>query len=293
MTPFVYSASYTQDDDDTKHRFDLHPPTASIPQADAPLPLLIFVHGGAWRAEDKSIHAALSARLAAATHCPVAVPNYTLTPPDNTNPAFFHPIHTRDILTCLNFLQGAFARESPIPYDPHRLVLIGHSCSAHMLASIVLNSDATTPELSPDTALRAAVRGLLLTEGIYDLDMLLHRFPEYRSWFIEPAFGDRTEYTDVNAAAYPLRSSYGKATEEGTDVYPSWMVVHSKGDTLVDVAQSESMYTHLKSLYPADEGEKRRIQLFADLEEEHDEVLKADRYVDIVTNFVEDLFPEH
>ncbi|KAF5326899.1 hypothetical protein D9619_004601 [Psilocybe cf. subviscida] len=292
MTPSVYSASYAQDDD-TKHSFDLHAPPAKISEALTPPPLLVFVHGGAWRAEDKSYHVALAARLAAATHCPVAVPNYTLTPADNTDPAFFHPVHTRDILTCFNFLQGAFAREAPIPYDPHRLVLIGHSCSAHMLSSIVLNSDDTTPELSPDTAVRTAVRGLVLTEGIYDLDMLLKRFPEYKGWFIAPAFGERAEYTDANVAAYPLRSNDGKGTEQGTNVYPCWMLVHSKGDTLVDVAQSEAMCAHLKSVYPVDEGAKQRIQLVADLEEEHDDVLKGDRYVDIVTNFVKDLFPDN
>ena len=169
---------------------------------------------------------------------------------------------------------------------------MGHSCSAHILASIVLNSDATTPELSPSTTLRAAVRGLVLSEGIYDLDMLLHRFPEYKAWFIAPAFGDRAEYTDGNVAAYQLRRSHEEGTEEGTDFRTSWMIVHSKGDTLVDEAQSEAMYTHLKSLYPVDAAD-RHVQLVADLEEEHDDVLKGDRYVDIVTKFVKDLFPDN
>ncbi|KZP24780.1 alpha/beta-hydrolase [Athelia psychrophila] len=234
------------------HTADLHLPTPQSPDARPP-PVIVFVHGGAWRSEDKSDHVALAQRLAAKTHCAVAVPNYRLSAGD-TEP-LHHPAHAPQ-------------------YDPTRLVLVGHSCSAHMIAAIVLDSNAHTPALAPPPPLRAAIKAVVLSEGIYDLERLLRAFPSYRAWFVAPAFGagplDR-----FDVSKYPLRAGRGAP----------WLIVHSAGDTLIDQAQSEVMYDHLRAIHAGD-AEALVHKSLGVLTAEHDEILQGDAYVQIVADFV-------
>ncbi|KAH8833839.1 hypothetical protein DL96DRAFT_1703477 [Flagelloscypha sp. PMI_526] len=156
-------------------QFDLYAPPSSNQR-----PLLCFVHGGAWRSEDKSQHADLARKLAIATGV---------------------LLHAADIL---QYLVYAVANSAGL-YDPSKLFLIGHSCSAHMLASIVLDSSHVDPSLTPPQNVLDAVQGLILSEGIYSLTQLLVRFPKYNEWFIEAAFGSNVKQYDVNTFA--LRSN--------------------------------------------------------------------------------------
>ncbi len=106
-------------------------------------------------------------------------------------------MHARDILDFLNFIRGHPG------LDTDNLVLIGHSCSAHMIASIAMNS--AEPALVPDPAILSAIKAIVCSEGIFDLDALLTTFPGYREYFVAAAFGDNTDYAKYNAAGWPLR----------------------------------------------------------------------------------------
>ncbi|KAF8969964.1 Alpha/Beta hydrolase protein [Flammula alnicola] len=185
--------AYAQGD----RQFDLYSPAIASQQA----PLLCFIHGGAWRSEDKRDYAALARSLAITTRCPVAVPNYRLTPANNLDPQFRHPIHAQDILLFLEFIQTW--NSPPCPFDASKLVLMGHSCSAHMLSSIFLASDSANLSLVPSAELLSSIKGIIMSEGIYDLDGLLARFPGYRQWFVEPAFGPSQTYSQFSALKYP------------------------------------------------------------------------------------------
>jgi hypothetical protein len=193
--------------------------------------------------------------------------------------SFFHPGHAEDILHFLTFLT---TWEGPQGlgrvYDARRLYLMGHSCSAHMLASIFLDSSSISPTLSPPLPLLCATQAIIMSEGIYDIDLLLSHFPPYREWFIEPAFRPLQSYVDFSTTKFPLRSSHIR-----------WLVIHSKGDTLVDQLQSESMYKHLCELNEAAAG-----TLIAkntdELDGEHNDVLRGKEFVDIVASFILDDF---
>ncbi|KAI0362255.1 alpha/beta-hydrolase [Trametes cingulata] len=242
--------------------------------------LIVFVHGGAWRSEDKADHAALARTLVQLTGCPVAVPNYRLTTQDNP---IQHPAHAEDVLRALHFLltwPGPPAHAQPpasAPGPSSQLYLLGHSCAAHILASIFLASPF--PELAPARQLLQATRGILLSEGIYDIDALLRSFPNYRAWFIANAFGDHDAYTHVNVASYPLRA--------GAE-HIRWLIIHSKGDVLVDQLQSEIMYAHLADLardVPA--GPLLMVEKnFDQLEENHNDLLRGTVYPRIIADFV-------
>jgi len=206
-----------------------------------------------------------------ATSYPVAIPNYRLSPATG-DPVFVHPAHTQDLLQFLNFI---FSHPSPA-FDPHNLILIGHSCSAHMLACIFLDSSAISPLLSPSPELLHSVKGIIMSEGIYDIDMIITSFPKYREWFIQRAFGIAESYNQFSVLNYPSRPSSSGI---------SWLLLHSKGDTLVDQLQTDTMYDHLSQLPP-----HKVFRNVNDLVEEHNDILRVGRYVELVSQFTNQIF---
>ncbi|TFK42675.1 Alpha/Beta hydrolase protein [Crucibulum laeve] len=252
--------------------FDLYLPSLSGSQHQHVPPLICFVHGGAWRSEDKKDHSDLARKLVSFTNYAVAVPNYRLSQgPEN---AIRHPAHAEDILSFLNFLMTWIGPSSHPPvYDSRSLILMGHSCSAHMLSSVFLDSSSKFPSLQPTLTLLRAVKAIIMSEGIYDIDLLLSRFPDYRDWFIEGAFGKWDSYATF-AAIYPLRNS---------DIH--WLIIHSKGDTLVDLSQSMAIYNHLRQQYAA-KSDTHVSSNTDSLEEDHNDILNGDEFVKIVGDFV-------
>ncbi|KAI1794493.1 alpha/beta-hydrolase [Ganoderma leucocontextum] len=257
------------------HKFDLH----AAPSRAHTAPLIVFVHGGAWRSEDKSQHADLARTLVRLTGFPVAVPNYRLTTPQTP---IQHPTHASDVLRFLHFLTTWSGPTASKP--PSQLYLLGHSCAAHMLASILLASPF--PELIPSQDVLQAVRAVIISEGIYDVDILLRSFPGYREWFIANTFGDLSAYPDVNAASYPSRPG-------GEHI--RWFVLHSSGDVLVDQLQSEIMVAHLSSIaaigasLDASESLPSVSKNFDELHEGHNELLRGETYPRLVADFIADV----
>lgn len=256
------------------HEFDLYLPRASSADPTA-RPLICFIHGGAWRSEDKAYYSLLAEKLVQHTGLAVAIPNYRLTPREETeNSTLRHPLHAQDIL---NFLEFLLTWDSPsgfsFSFDSTQLFLMGHSCGAHMLSSIFLDSSAATPSLTPTQTLLDAVKGIIVSEGIYDLDLLTTRFPNYLEWFIAPAFGKLMSYAHLAVTSYPLRSPN-----------INWLVVHSQGDSMVDSPQSERMLGHLKSEY----GSSAEERVFYDttLTQGHDDILVTEEFVKIVAQFI-------
>lgn len=228
--------------------------------------------------EDKSHHRELAKRLAQRTGCTVAVPNYRLTPNEPTpETALQHPAHAEDVLAALEFLvrpsSSGESGDGP-GLDNARadeIYAIGHSCGAHILTAILLDSSKSTPSLSPSPTLLNAVRGVALSEGIYDIDLLLQSFPTYKSWFISNTFGDKPSYLDDSTTSYPRR-------ENGGD--PAWLILHSSGDTLVDEAQSQAIYQHLESLKFTVKKDWESLTI------EHNDMLKTVQYSDLMGDFI-------
>jgi len=249
---------------DSLREFDLYYQNYSA------LPLLCFVHGGAWRSEDKLDHSALARNLVSATTFPVVVPNYRLSTGTND---IRHPDHAQDIL---EFLVYITSNSSILPrvFDPSKIYLIGHSCSAHMLASILLDSSSISPTLTPPSMILDAVQGIILSEGIYDIDQLVKDFPDYIDWFIKAAFGDPT-YSAFNATGLSLRNQNTMR----------WLIIHSKGDRLINLLQSQRMFTHLRILYGGNACQHVLINS-EELDEGHDAILDGKTYLRIVTDFI-------
>ncbi|KAF7338371.1 putative kynurenine formamidase [Mycena venus] len=270
----VLDVSYIVGANDRFRCFDLHVP----PQAAEDSPMIVFVHGGAWRSEDKSDYQDLARQLAAASSYPVLVPNYRLTPNAPTaDNQFRHPGHAEDVLRFLDFITSGTWNGIPGKFSPagRGMYLLGHSAGAHILSSIFLDSSAVFPSLTPSDAVLRAARGLAMSEGIYDVDLLLARFPAYREWFIASVFGDRESYPDASTTRLSLR----KPEAEKSDL--RWLIIHSTGDTLVDQPQSDAMYVHLRALY-GDAADAHVARNVDQLDVEHNDVLKAPQFVEII-----------
>jgi arylformamidase len=120
-------------------------------------PLVIFIHGGYWRALDKSDHSFLVPALhSQGAH--VVVPNYALCP----------AVRIGDIaLQMVKLVLWVREHAARWQADEKRIVLIGHSAGAH-LAAMLLACDwkslgCTTPP----------VRKALGLSGVYDLRPLV------------------------------------------------------------------------------------------------------------------------
>jgi len=260
---------------DPLHRFDAFVPENNKSKC------IVFVHGGAWRTEDKSDHTDLARKIAKSTQSVVLVPNYRLTPKEPApGNKIYHPSHANDILL---FLTRMLVWDGPPGTDIQEalkeIYLVGHSCSAHMIASIVLDSTSITPSLNTPSRLLDAIKGVIMSEGIFDPDQLVSRFPQYREWFVANAFGGITKFSDFSVFNYPSREHMDSTR---------WLIVHSKGDSLIDAGQSQAMYEHISRIYlkqnlPVD----KHVYLdTAGLQAEHDDIFKEDKYIEMVSSFV-------
>ncbi|KAF8334073.1 Alpha/Beta hydrolase protein, partial [Cantharellus anzutake] len=220
--------------------------------------LIVFVHGGGWRFGDNKDHISMARRFANTTSLPVCLPNYRL------SPAVKHPTHTNDVHTALNHL---LSKAHDLVQDAFTsLHLIGHSAGAHILGSLFLSPPLSSPSADdthpsptsspcyacslstpslpirnrPSPFLVRSVKTIIGLAGVYDLDLLLRSFPYelYRS-MASDGFGDRDNYEDFDLTTYEL-------IDDGI----RWAIVHSQGDSLVDILQPEAFYKRLTELYP-------------------------------------------
>jgi hypothetical protein len=236
------------------------------------LPLAAVAHS-----EDKAEYRDLAIRLCTRTKYPVVVPNYRLTRNQQAN--FQHPRHAEDLLQFLEFLRvyngPDLAQRGPI--FNQGFYLMGHSCAAHMLSAVILDSSATSPSLTPSLHLLEAIQGVILSEGIYDIDLLLENFPDYREWFIASVFGSRDAYAPYSVTSYSLRRDTA-----------NWLLIQSKGDTLIDMAQCQAMHRHLCMNY----GERSPAKVTVEtdrLDGGHNDILHTETFVDITTEFIEEV----
>jgi acetyl esterase/lipase len=281
------------------HKWDLFYPRSDTDAK--PLPIIIFVHGGAWRryyniytsselyltslssSGDKSEHHTLARNLVEATGFAVAIPNYRLSPQKATptEPPFRHPGHVDDIVSALITIHSW---EPPstvdLRLDYSALHLIGHSCGAHMVGTILMKARA--PEAGPTQPLPetiwSAIQTATIAEGIYDLDLLLIMFPNYQD-FVEGGFGERVVQSGSSLTKFSVTQF---DVPENSMV--RWFVVQSTGDTLVDVNQAEAMISHLEASHKAPTS--RVFQDISTLKGDHDAVLQTKEFAWLVAEFV-------
>lgn len=136
-----------------KETLDLHIPEGAQPG----LPLVLFVHGGYWRALDKSDHSFVAPALLDAGAI-VANVNYDLCPTVTLDEI------VDEIANAVSFCR---AHASGWGADPDAMILFGHSAGAHLVAR-VLQRDWPADQSPADS-----IRGAALVTGIYEPEVIL------------------------------------------------------------------------------------------------------------------------
>jgi acetyl esterase len=99
------------------------------PASDAPLPLLVFLHGGGWMFGDLETHDAMHRHLAARAGCAVLGVGYRLAPE--------HPFPA-GLDDCATAFAWARREAQALGCDPARIALGGESAGANLTAAITL-----------------------------------------------------------------------------------------------------------------------------------------------------------
>lgn len=117
------------------------------------IPLLIFVHGGAWVSENVRMYTDL-AQYIASKGIAVALPEYRLTrykdlTPEDPN-TIWHPNHLEDVYAGI---QTVYEKAEDMGYTTEQTVLVGHSAGGYMSLAVALDSTKTNNG-NPDDLIR-------------------------------------------------------------------------------------------------------------------------------------------
>lgn len=157
---------------DPKQRLDLLvPPNAKR------APLLLFVHGGGWSIGDKRTGAGVKAAHFSAQGWAFASANYRLVPQATVEQ------QAADIAAAIAWARGNAAAHG---LDPDKIVLMGHSAGAHLVALV-----GTDPRyLAAAGVPIGAVRGVILLDGAgYDIAGQMTRPGNPVAGMYDAAFG--------------------------------------------------------------------------------------------------------
>jgi acetyl esterase/lipase len=192
------------DFDEKKHRLDLY-----LPARAEGFPVLLFIHGGAWRNGDRKPYRYLG-RALAQKGVGVAVTSYRL------SPQVQHPAHIEDVARAFAWVHAHVAEYGG---DPTHLFVAGHSAGGHLAALLATNEQF----LAAHNLSVHDIAGVLPISGIYDFDLLrLLARP-----LMQPVLGDdpakwneAAPVKHVRADLPPFRIFYGDGDSPASTVRP-------------------------------------------------------------------------
>ncbi|KAI8638754.1 Alpha/Beta hydrolase protein [Parasitella parasitica] len=195
-------------------------------QANEDSPLIVFIHGGAWRTEDKADYQQLCTGFSELGYACASI-NYRLSLKENgEQPTIQHPDHINDAGKAVEFLY----KNSSGRYDAKKLYLVGHSAGAHIALMLLLDNNLPYHDY---------VKGVIGVSGIYDIPLLVKTFPSYLD-FIEQGFGsDQSIYYEAS----PISKTSNVLSKKPV------IIAHSQDDTLINNDQAHVMHQHLKSFH--------------------------------------------
>jgi len=160
------------------------------PQGNGPHPVLVFIHGGAWRIGDKKYDGKKGAYFAENGFVYITI-NYRL------SPEVIHPVHIQDVARAVAWV---YRNIDGYGGDPDRLFVMGHSAGAHLSALVALDQRRLEAEgLEPDI-----ISGVILLDGAgYNIPLLLSGAGWLYQKLYTPAFtGDPEVRRDASPALH-------------------------------------------------------------------------------------------
>ena len=136
---------------DPRHKLDLF-----VPVGRKDFPILIYVHGGAWKSGNKNLYVALG-RAFARHGIGVAVINYRL------SPKVKHPAHAEDVAKAFAWVHANVEKYGG---DAAQITLMGHSAGGHLAALLATDPAYLKAEKLDTTQIRAVIS----VSGVYQIE---------------------------------------------------------------------------------------------------------------------------
>lgn len=191
-------------------RLDLARPKS----AEGPVPCIVFIHGGGWRAGSRREFREGLLNSAAQGAAAVSI-QYRFAPKDT------FPAQIDDVKAAVRFVRE-HAREWKI--DPDRIAVIGGSAGAHLALLLATTADEDPRAPGPSTAVQAVV-------SIAGPTDLTQTFPDASRYMVEDLLGkDRKADVAVQKAASPIHH-----VNAGD---PPALLIHGTKDELVPYDQA-------------------------------------------------------
>jgi acetyl esterase/lipase len=160
-------------DGEPRHRLDLY-----LPRSTERAPVVVFVHGGFWRSQDRrywqaftGIYGNVGVTLAK-QGIAVAIPSYRLSPGAGIRQQL------EDVTAAIRWTSENIARYGA---DPRKLVLAGYSAGGHLVTFLTLHE-------------RIEARGCVSVSGVVDLPLMAReQKPDFNEDVTYRLFGRTTE----------------------------------------------------------------------------------------------------
>jgi len=219
------------DDDDAAQKLDVY-----LAKSDKPMPTMIYIHGGGWRAGSKNRIPAWLSKAVREGWLSVVSVEYRFT---NVAP---HPAQVNDCVRAIQFVRHNAEKWN---IDPQRLGVTGGSAGGHLTLWVALHDDAANADADdPVERHSSRVACAISFAGPTDWSLLAeleHKHPAYRQLLgYEPG----TPADEMAAEAKRDVSPISFVSKDD----PPVMQVHGDKDNIVPVKHARDMNERLKSV---------------------------------------------
>lgn len=226
-------------------------PSRTPAGGDQGAPVLVMVHGGYWRAMDKSGHSYIAPSFTQSGAC-VVVPNYDLAPAVTVQEIMMQVVRA---------LAWTWRNARRFGGDPERITVVGHSVGGYMAAMLL---SCHWKSYAPDLPAKL-VKNALSISGLYDLVPLAHtpfisaifRMNAIEARKISPAFFSRPKTGTLFAVA--------GADESAEFLRQNLLIQKVWGEKVVPVCESHLGLNHFTVLDSLGDPTQRMHRLVLDL----------------------------
>jgi acetyl esterase/lipase len=228
LSPTYKDVAY--DNDDPAQKLDVY-----LAESDKPTPVMVFIHGGGWRAGSKNRVPGWLLNAVREGWLSVVSVEYRFS---NVAP---HPAQVNDCLRAIQFVRHHAADWK---IDPRRIGVTGGSAGGHLSLWVALHDDVADPE-SKDPVGRQSSRVVCAVSfaGPTDwslLDTIEHNHPAYRQLLgYEPG----THASQMDAQAKKDVSPISFVSQDD----PPILQIHGDKDTTVPIEHARNLHERLKS----------------------------------------------